>query len=406
MWPTERNDQLRTSLFGRRRRVIAPIPLAILFVVTGLAIAAGIDGGPRPTIGSLPTPAAAVNATVAAPAVPAGMSGTNGAVGESGTAIAACSGCASPGPVLSTGRALHHLGNRTTANGIAIRIFTQSVSYPTSPLGSSVPEQIECSPTMLVPAEISDTQAVTVATGELSGTPTTATVIGSGAWGEPEGSPAAWVIVSAPSSVRLVVASFQNGRSDRMAPIDGIAVLATRLVADSASSSDVQPQGTVAAFDSNGTQVGSVAFGNGTTQIPSTCRWALPSSSTLPKSGPQPAHVGNARAAVRKAFNTVYSAAPGSLKSLYLQDFDEQVTKAGEAAAAANSEISAKSLPVVDKVVFTSKSQAAVLYQIDYDGNPVVGPKIGYAVLVGKTWKVTRATYCGDIDAAGTGVTC
>jgi hypothetical protein len=57
-------------------------------------------------------------------------------------------------------------------------------------------------------------------------------------------------------------------------------------------------------------------------------------------------------------------------------------------------------------VVFTSKSQAAVLYQIDYDGNPVVGPKIGYAVLVGKTWKVTRATYCGDIDAAGTGVTC
>ena len=58
------------------------------------------------------------------------------------------------------------------------------------------------------------------------------------------------------------------------------------------------------------------------------------------------------------------------------------------------------------QVVFTDAQDAAVLYEIDYQGTPTVGPKIGYAVLDNGTWKVTRATYCADIDNAGTGVTC
>ncbi|MGO8860851.1 MAG: hypothetical protein ACLQRH_08790 [Acidimicrobiales bacterium] len=79
---------------------------------------------------------------------------------------------------------------------------------------------------------------------------------------------------------------------------------------------------------------------------------------------------------------------------------------AGDAAAQKYPQISLGSTPKVLQVVFTDPTDAAVLYEIDYEGKPTVGPKIGYAVLDGGTWKVTRATYCGDIDNSGTGVTC
>ena len=79
---------------------------------------------------------------------------------------------------------------------------------------------------------------------------------------------------------------------------------------------------------------------------------------------------------------------------------------AANAAGQAHPQIAAASVPVVLQVVFTDPKDAAVLYEIDYQGSPVVGPKIGYAVLDGGTWKVTRATFCGDINNAGTGVTC
>jgi hypothetical protein len=108
---------------------------------------------------------------------------------------------------------------------------------------------------------------------------------------------------------------------------------------------------------------------------------------------------------VTKAFTILYSPKPDHIKFAYLQDANNQVGNAGKAAAATTS-IAAKTYPVVKKVVFTNKTHAAVLYEIDYHGNAVVGPKIGHAVLTGKRWKVTRATYCGDIDGAGTGVSC
>ena len=126
----------------------------------------------------------------------------------------------------------------------------------------------------------------------------------------------------------------------------------------------------------------------------------------MPSLGPQPTHEDSARKAVRKAFETLYSPEPDKVKFLYLQDADAQVARAGKAAAGTTPHVAAASLPVVKKVVFTTKTHAAVLYEIDYGGNPVVGPKIGYAVLVGKVWKVTRATYCGDIDGAHSGVYC
>ena len=128
---------------------------------------------------------------------------------------------------------------------------------------------------------------------------------------------------------------------------------------------------------------------------------------TLPSPGPQPADVASAEAGVKTAFTTVYGDGPNDQKLVLLQGgANPAVIAAGDAAAAKYPQISAGSTPVVLQVVFTDATDAAVLYEIDYHGQPTVGPKIGYAILDGGTWKVTRATYCGDIDNAGAGITC
>jgi hypothetical protein len=407
MGPGQRGERRESSSSGGRRRVLAFAPLTVLLLATALAVTGGVAGWPR--LGTGPS-SPARDSTASAPSAAAPSSGPTGIVlnvGESGSAISTCL-CA------TSESALQHVGTRTTSESIAIRIFTQSVSPPptttTSPgSGTNATEQPGCNPTELVQAEISDAQAVTEASGGLYGAAKTTTVVASGEWGLSEGSPAAWVIVSVPASVDLVVASFGDGTSDSMAPIDGLAVLAARVPSESATAPGVVVRGTVAAFDSNGIQVGSVPMEvgvGGNLELPPNCRPQLPAAPTLPKPGPQPAHVSSARKAVRKAFDTLYSAEPDSVKFVYLQGGNAQVGKAGKAAAGTTPEVAAKSLPVVKEVVFTTGTHAAVRYQIDYDGSPVVGPRIGHAVLVGRVWKVTLATYCGVIDGAGTGVTC
>jgi hypothetical protein len=411
------NEKEGPSFYGKRRRVLAFVPLTVLLIATALAIAGGIDGWPNLSGHPSPRSATASNPaqgpSVVSPGGPGQIINSVGpivnSVGESGIAVSSgtegptCLGCS------TSATPLQHVGNRTTSEGIAIRVFTASISPPTPttealPSGAQTTEPSGCFPTRLVQAEISDAQAVTVASGALYGAAGTTTVVGSGEWGLSEGAPAAWVIVAVPSSVDLVVASFGSGTSDSMAPIDGIAVLATHLTSASATSSALP--GAVASFNAKGSQVGSVVIGDGNLSLPPSCRPQLPVAPTLPKPGPQPAHGSSARKAVRKAFDTLYSAEPDSKKFVYLQDADSQVGKAGKAAAGTTPQVAAQSLPVVDRVIFTNKTHAAVLYQIDYNGSPVVGPKIGHAVLIGTTWKVTRTTYCGDIDGAHAGVTC
>jgi hypothetical protein len=121
----------------------------------------------------------------------------------------------------------------------------------------------------------------------------------------------------------------------------------------------------------------------------------------LPEPGPQPVDPAAALTAVTDAFTVVYGHGAPSARFAYLQGADPQVAAASQQAAANNSTIAANSVPVVREVVFVDPSNAAVLYEIDYQGRAVVGPKTGYAVLDGGTWKVTRATYCADVNNGG-----
>jgi hypothetical protein len=110
-----------------------------------------------------------------------------------------------------------------------------------------------------------------------------------------------------------------------------------------------------------------------------------------------------ARAAVNAAFITVYGHGEEAGRLRYLQGADQAVAVGGEQAAVNPnySAIAADETPVVTQVVFVDPTHAAVLYELDIQGRPVLGPKVGHALLDGGTWRVTRGTYCVDVDSGG-----
>ncbi len=131
------------------------------------------------------------------------------------------------------------------------------------------------------------------------------------------------------------------------------------------------------------------------------------SAITLPSAGQQPTDAAAAQAAVVNAFDTVYTPdSPTSEKAALIEGFSGQIVVAAAAVDRKYPSLTASVTPQVLQVVFTSPTDAAVLYATNYQGHTVMGPKIGYAVLDGGTWKVTRATFCQDIDNAGAGPTC
>ncbi len=58
----------------------------------------------------------------------------------------------------------------------------------------------------------------------------------------------------------------------------------------------------------------------------------------------------------------------------------------------------------VDRIVFTSPTTAAVVYDLVLDGSQTFATRVGHARFVGGRWKVTRATVCADLALAN--VTC
>jgi hypothetical protein len=55
----------------------------------------------------------------------------------------------------------------------------------------------------------------------------------------------------------------------------------------------------------------------------------------------------------------------------------------------------------VSEVGFVNAATALVVYDIVIDGVPRFTGRVGHAVLVDGTWKITRATVCNDLALAG-----
>jgi hypothetical protein len=124
---------------------------------------------------------------------------------------------------------------------------------------------------------------------------------------------------------------------------------------------------------------------------------------TLPPAGKPPANKAAAQQAITDAFHRVY-ASDSTVEGAgpYIDDphdlqqaIDETNLKFPGARASQSIELR--------EIRFTSPTKAAVLY--DYSTTGRFPDRIGHAVRIGHTWKVTRATVCNDFQELA-GVRC
>ena len=288
---------------------------------------------------------------------------------------------------------LRLLGRWTTADQIAIRVYT---SAPVPETGVAVGHG--CAPSAVVTVEMSDGSAVGEASASVfSGPGMPAQLVASGVWGEVEGDPVQWAVVTAPAGVADVTLSFAGGTTSNETPTGGIAVFAShvsRVVGDSRFA-------TFTARTSSGIPVPVAPMGSGPSPNPAcfTPVTAPSATSPLPPPGPQPADPSAAKAAVVKAFTEFYTAPPAQALE-YVQDVDQAVINANKQATAKNPGVTDVGV-TVEQTVFTSPTTAAVRFDILVNGNPVLSGDTGNAALDNGVWKLTRATACADYSLGG-----
>jgi hypothetical protein len=125
----------------------------------------------------------------------------------------------------------------------------------------------------------------------------------------------------------------------------------------------------------------------------------------LPKpDGPPPADEDRARDEVTEAFEVAYAGAGTAEERLSRIDDSEGLEELRQQVLVdfpltPLDELSAR----VEKVRFLNRKTAAVRYTIVLPGYsiPEFPNRIGRAVLVGRTWKVTRQTLCNDLTLGG-----
>jgi hypothetical protein len=124
----------------------------------------------------------------------------------------------------------------------------------------------------------------------------------------------------------------------------------------------------------------------------SSCYGAMPM-------GPQPADAAAARAAVVAAYERVYSGPPNEDKLALIEPPDGVAGASAQARDKGNASLLDSLSGHVRRVGFDRSDHAWVDYELSRDGGVILSNR-GEAVLVGDTWKITRATVCGDLKSA------
>ncbi|MGE3835429.1 MAG: hypothetical protein AB7H43_11650 [Acidimicrobiia bacterium] len=278
------------------------------------------------------------------------------------------------------------IAERTTKEGIRL-VVRQTRPIPPDPAVD--PRDAPCQPDGGV--------RVGVVADDLVGTTAQTTFPPSMAWsgafgivGAAEGRPAGVAIVRA-NAVR-VEAVFPNGTIDGAPTAHGVAVLAAFADAGRPAASLVDD--TVLLLGADAAQA---------TALRSTDRSYPDCSLLLPLPGVQPADPVAARAAVTAAFATAYDGRlPSELRGPSFERFDiwQEANRRLEETGLFDERIATASA-TVDQVVFTAPDQATVRFTLV---GTTLGTRLGRAVLVDGSWKVSIETYCDLVAASG--VTC
>jgi hypothetical protein len=206
-------------------------------------------------------------------------------------------------------------------------------------------------------------------------------------FGQAEGSPASGWIVNTNDQVAKVEAKWDDGFVDSMAPESGWAVLAH----------NGDPTGvTLTAFDGSGGVLLTIPGANNSYgQPPPECIAPPPEPPALPPPGAeQPDDPTAARVAITNAYTTVFThGSDPETNTTLIEDADS--LKDAQEAVKSNFPEAVDTVTVeVGDVVFTSKTEAALYFELKYTGGALFGKQIGYAKLIDGTWKISHDTMC------------
>jgi len=276
---------------------------------------------------------------------------------------------------------------RTTADGVTVRGYLQTnsgpVPQPMCPTNQWCPPA-ECNPTSFFNAEVSNNDAVSMGGNPVFPLDAAADNRGEVPLGQMEGSPASVFMVQTNDQVTNVRATWSDGAVDEMAPVDGWALVAHQGAASSSSIVAALKDGSTLELNSRANN-----------SYPVSCQPPPPPPPELPPAGSeQPADVAASKQGVTDAYKYVFTAGNDTTKNGdYIEDV-ESVKSAADTTKSNFPEASATVSVEVGEVRFLSANEAALYFELKYDGGALFGQQIGYAKLIDGHWKIERDTMC------------
>jgi hypothetical protein len=287
-------------------------------------------------------------------------------------------------------------------DGTTIRVYRAAVdpSAQAGPDWQDVPGW--CFPNGYVQADVSTADIVGIVSGPLYAELRNGSVGGTlGAIGVAEGAPHWVVVAQAPPDAATVRATFPDGQTDEMEPVDGVAVLIGRASIEPGDMAEYQTTVPLEAFDASGGSLGSgtASFG-GYIEPGAEC---YPAPELPPPGDEQPADPAAARAEIETLFGVTYSDRTREERLGNLDDPTgmDQVFDELENGSYRTQVLGSRTM--LDDLVFLSATRAAVLYHTEIPNYPNGGlnGQLGEVVFVDGRWKLTRAGVCRDIGLAG-----
>jgi hypothetical protein len=285
---------------------------------------------------------------------------------------------------------------RTTADGVALRGYLQKndstfAGQPACDPNSWCPPP-ECNPSTFFMAELSSTEAVAQ-----NGSPEypldgPAASRGETQLGQMEGAPVSSYMVQTNSDVTNVRATWPDGFVDEMAPVNGWAIVAH---------AGNTPPTTIEVVLGDGSVTPLKNFHNGY-GFPAQCNPPPPPPPELPPAGKeQPADAAAATQGVTEAYQYVFTHGNNrDNNGTYIEDA-ESLKTAGDQVKQNFPEATDTVTVEVGEIRFLSTTEAALYFELKYDGGAMFGQQIGYAKLIDGHWKIARDTMCMVFSWAG-----
>lgn len=295
--------------------------------------------------------------------------------------------------------ALEAVAERATAEGLVVRT-SRPLGLPDPCDAATWCPPPECRRALALVLQVASATGADVTQGEVIAGPAAVApamyVAGAGTGSSEGGGLLEWAAIRVPPAAMAVDLLIGGERRDTAPVVDGWAAVAAVLTGPGHLEA--------VAYDAAGLELGRVRVDDAEPVVSRTPPAACdPPAPPLPPPGAsQPLDRVRAEEGVRAAYVRVFdrgSAKETRLRSLDdVRGLDEPMAYVAERFPRA---VATTTVTVTD-VVFTSATEAAVHFRLDYEGGSSLGNRLGEAVSVEGIWKVRRDTYCEVLAGAGT----